>query len=92
MTMPHLMNCDHSAEGWCLACVKSLEEERYNAVIEAGKYEYALQAIAQRIEPVSHDRHYKAVGLLEIPARVGMLVAEVQQLRDAINITHQPRP
>ena len=49
-------------------------------------------AIAQRIEPVSHDRHYKAVGLLEIPARVGMLVAEVQQLRDAINITHQPRP
>lgn len=44
VTMPHLMNCDHSAEGWCLACVKSLEEERYNAVIEAGKYEDVEEA------------------------------------------------
>lgn len=28
MTMPHLMNCDHSEEGWCLGCVKALWEER----------------------------------------------------------------
>lgn len=27
MTMPHLMNCDHTGEGWCLACVKKLWEE-----------------------------------------------------------------
>lgn len=24
MTMPHLMNCSHSGEGWCLDCVKEL--------------------------------------------------------------------
>lgn len=24
MTMPHLMNCQHSYDGWCLACVKEL--------------------------------------------------------------------
>lgn len=24
MTMPHLMNCDHSETGWCLDCVKTL--------------------------------------------------------------------
>lgn len=28
MTMPHLMNCDHSEEGWCLGCVKKLWEEK----------------------------------------------------------------
>lgn len=28
MTMPHLMNCSHSEEGWCLSCVKELWEER----------------------------------------------------------------
>lgn len=28
MTMPHLMNCDHSEEGWCLGCVKALWEEK----------------------------------------------------------------
>lgn len=27
MTMPHLMNCDHSHEGWCLECVKRLHDE-----------------------------------------------------------------
>lgn len=29
MTMPHLMNCPHSHEGWCINCVKELWEE-YN--------------------------------------------------------------
>lgn len=82
--MPHLMNCDHSADGWCLACVKTLEDERHNAVIEAGKYEYALQATVQRLEAVAHDRHVKAIGLLEVPSRVGMLTSEVRQLRDAL--------
>lgn len=27
MTMPHLQNCDHSEEGWCLDCVKKLWDE-----------------------------------------------------------------
>lgn len=25
--MPHLMNCSHSSDGWCLKCVKELWEE-----------------------------------------------------------------
>lgn len=24
MTMPHLMNCEHQGEGWCLHCVNNL--------------------------------------------------------------------
>lgn len=28
MTMPHMMNCPHSGEGWCLDCVQALEKER----------------------------------------------------------------
>lgn len=31
MTMPHLMNCAHSAEGWCLECVGHLHSEVQNA-------------------------------------------------------------
>jgi len=26
MTMPHLMNCVHSPDGWCLSCVKRMHE------------------------------------------------------------------
>ena len=25
MTMPHLMNCGHSSDGWCLECVGRLQ-------------------------------------------------------------------
>lgn len=28
MTMPHLMNCCHSGDGWCLDCVKDLHDEK----------------------------------------------------------------
>lgn len=28
MTMPHLMNCPHSPDGWCLDCVKELWDEK----------------------------------------------------------------
>jgi Restriction alleviation protein Lar len=31
MTMPHLMNCAHCAEGWCLECVGHLHAEVQNA-------------------------------------------------------------
>ena len=27
MTMPHLMNCSHSPDGWCLDCVGNLQAE-----------------------------------------------------------------
>ena len=27
MTMPHLVNCPHSEDGWCLNCVKELWEQ-----------------------------------------------------------------
>lgn len=42
MTVPHLMNCQHSVAGWCLECVAELGRENWdlrealrNARIEA---------------------------------------------------------
>lgn len=29
MTVPHLMNCPHSADGWCLDCVVDLGNENW---------------------------------------------------------------
>ncbi len=28
MTMPHLMNCPHSGDGWCLDCVQRLQKDQ----------------------------------------------------------------
>lgn len=38
MTMPALMNCLHSGEGWCLACVAKLHEK----IAELEKKAYPL--------------------------------------------------
>jgi len=32
--MPHLSNCEHQDSGWCLSCVKKLEEERFQLQVE----------------------------------------------------------
>jgi hypothetical protein len=37
MTMPHLMNCPHDEDGWCLKCVKKLYDEK-----EAVQYQLDL--------------------------------------------------
>ena len=34
MTMPHLMNCQHSEDGWCLDCVKAEHEDSERVVAE----------------------------------------------------------
>ena len=36
MTMPHLMNCDHQGDGWCLDCVKAQWQEmtHYRELLE----------------------------------------------------------
>lgn len=48
MTMPHLMNCPHSADGWCLECVVAL-----------GNRELELRAEVRRLRdalmPFAHD-------------------------------------
>lgn len=35
MTMPHLMNCSHSEDGWCLECVKALHDDFETAESES---------------------------------------------------------
>ncbi len=35
MTMPHLENCRHLSDGWCLACVKSLHDDFMTAENES---------------------------------------------------------
>ena len=54
MTMPHLMNCDHSESGWCLDCVKKLQdgwEERFEDAVANVRYQH-------------NDAECKAVGEL----------------------------
>jgi len=41
VTMPHLMNCDHSDE-WCLVCVKKMHAELEEVSIKLGEYRETL--------------------------------------------------
>ena len=40
MTMPHLMNCPHSSDGWCLDCVKAMHDE-YETLLDDMRSDYA---------------------------------------------------
>ncbi len=48
MTMPHLMNCSHAPEGWCLDCVADLHEQlveyraKYNSLRQMATEELSI--------------------------------------------------
>lgn len=54
MTMPHLMNCSHSEDGWCLDCVKALWEERRCDIRPA------VDEFSRLMERQLRDNHIKA--------------------------------
>jgi prefoldin subunit 5 len=47
MTMPHLMNCAHSEDGWCLDCVWAVWAE----------HEGQLSSLRQQITAIRQQRN-----------------------------------
>lgn len=55
MTMPHLENCAHSDEGWCLDCVRKMHRDFESQMEIKGSARYQhnaaeLKAVAELIE------------------------------------------
>lgn len=44
MTQPHLMNCPHSEEGWCLSCLK-VEWERWDELTKPAEIVHSLEPV-----------------------------------------------
>lgn len=64
MTMPHLMNCPHMDDGWCLDCVKEEHDlaERETPGFFSDKHDTAFYAVASgRKSPHSGDPLYVIV-------------------------------
>jgi hypothetical protein len=51
MTMPHLMNCGHSDDGWCLDCVKALHAQLSAALQRAEAAEGKCRAAETLLAP-----------------------------------------
>lgn len=79
MTMPHLMNCNHDDEGWCLGCVKQMHAELEESRIDAGRWEMNLQACGQRLN-VHTDCVVTALDKLMSDYR--RLIAAMKHLRE----------
>ncbi len=54
MTMPHLMNCDHSEE-WCLDCVKKMHDDLAQ---DAERYRYIRDVLVRLGSPKMDSQHY----------------------------------
>ncbi len=53
MTMPHLMNCSHSGDGWCLQCVGELQSE-------VDKMKELSEIASQIVTDVEDEANYDA--------------------------------
>lgn len=62
MTMPHLMNCSHSTEGWCLECVKELHDDFETAEAESQR----LRKDRDELLPVAYAAEEWASGRISI--------------------------
>jgi hypothetical protein len=70
MTMPHLMNCPHSGDGWCLDCVGKLNSEFTEE-----------KAIVNRIWAQLGITNYEQAGGKSIYGLIADLQNEVKVLR-----------
>lgn len=58
MTMPHLMNCPHSDEGWCLACVKEMGDRLIVAFKDIDQLKRELWCANHEIDCLNGDADY----------------------------------
>jgi hypothetical protein len=61
VTIPWLMNCAHSADGWCLECVVKMGEERL-----------ALECFAQEVALGAYQEHELRAVALKVLMRSGL--------------------
>lgn len=56
MTIPWLMNCPHSEDSWCLACVREMgeENERLREACHADNVELAQELAGNRMELIQN--------------------------------------
>jgi hypothetical protein len=53
MTMPHLMNCAHMSDGWCLDCVvkqHNTSEQRRAMLQEVGRWDCHGRSVAEQYD------------------------------------------
>lgn len=83
--MPHLMNCDHSHDGWCLACVKKLyyekeaaesnppPEPRYQHTAEELRYVVGiLDALNSKLDMVGVDGELEVYWVDRVMGVIGL--------------------
>lgn len=70
MTMPHLMNCPHAADGWCLACVKEQHDlvERLRARLLTAAGDDLCRLTQEEIKDMS-------LGAVQIPPKEEFLAS-----------------
>ncbi len=74
MTMPHLENCRHMEDGWCLSCVKELGEENLD-----------LRMALLEFSKVTFKFHFtEAQDYCEKPKFITVQESDHQKLRNAV--------
>lgn len=90
MTIPHLMNCQHSEDGLCLGCVKELAAEREEAIRRGNNFYQVLVKKLEMFWPEgSRDLDYDVIPGC-IATKLTTLASENERLRAELATRPQP--
>jgi hypothetical protein len=90
MTMPHLMNCEHAAEGWCLDCVGRLhaQAEAATRALDHVRHQAGIWKQEARTQKATVDEVGAALGGVPdwgpVVETVSLMVAALAESRDEL--------
>lgn len=102
MTIPHLMNCRHRGDGWCLDCVKRLHDELEQLRFGGGMIadissdqSKTIKWALERVKTVVEERDRLKQALSDIEQRLSTAEVEGwnydQLYADVVSIRQQAR-
>ena len=90
MTIPHLMNCSHSGDGWCLDCVAELQsnEDQKCCHCRGSHYKHAvcIRCIHFHVLAMINELEKQIIQPdEEMDGRINRHMIDVWGFRDALN-------
>lgn len=83
MTMPHLMNCPHDDDGWCIPCVRALCDRADNLEASLDDIRNAMRGAMDETCGLN-EKHCTCVPMLR--ARIAELEAKLPTTADGMHV------
>jgi hypothetical protein len=82
MTMPHLMNCPHKGDGWCLKCVGDMYADVESLNLQVHESDTCQQMLAAESDALLADNRRMQTELYDVREMCALEAEQIQLLVD----------